>query len=251
MSNLNSALKSLDLNQKQIDTYLLLLQLGQSTASTLSNKLNINRTTLYSILKVMQQRGLVSNYKKESATFFSALSPDLLLEKSRRRLNEAQTFFNQIESIVPELKSIEQLYANSPKLKLYEGPAGIKGLYTQTLSSKEIFAFIPLHTLPKPLHGFLTKEYIELRKKNKSFTHAIVDNSPFAEKYKSKDEESFRETRIIPYKKLPLDAEICLYGKNKIAIIAFTDELVGFSIESKSMYNTLLSIFKIVWNVVK
>lgn len=251
MSSLNSVLQNLDLNQKQIDTYLMLLQLGQSTASTLANKLNINRTTLYSILKVMQQRGLVSSYKKESATFFSALSPDLLLEKARRKLNKAQTFFNQIENIVPELKSIEQLYANSPKLKLYEGPGGIKNLYTQTLKSKEIFAFIPLHTLPKPLHTFLTKEYIELRQKNKSFTHAIVENSPFAVKYKSKDAESFRETRIIPYKGLPLDAEICLYEKNKIAIIAFTEELVGFSIESKAMYNTLLSIFKIVWNTVK
>lgn len=251
MSNINTALKTLDLNPKQIETYTTLLQLGQCTASTLAKKLNINRTTLYSILKVMQQRGLISNYKKESATYFSALSPDLLLEKARRKLNKAQTYFNQIKNIIPELKSIETLYANSPKLKLYEGSAGIKALYTETLQSKEIYAFIPLHTLPKELITFLTKEYIELRKKNQSFTYAIVENSPFAKKYQKKDKDSFRESRIIPHKNLPLDAEICLYSKNKIAIISFTDELVGFSLENYAMFNTLLSVFKIVWNTVK
>lgn len=251
MSNLNSALKSLDLTPKQTEVYLALLQFGQCTASTLANKLQINRTTLYSILKVMQTRGLVSNYKKQSATFFSAISPDLILEKARRKLNEAQTHFNQIETIIPELKSIEQLYANSPKLKLYEGAAGIKSLYTETLNSKEIHAFIPLHTIPKKLHSFLTKEYIELRTEKQSFTYAIVDNSPFAQKYQAKDEKSHRKTKIIPYKQLPFDAEISLYGKNKIAIISFTDELVGFSIENQAMYNTLLSVFKIVWNTVK
>ncbi len=251
MSNITSALKSLDLTPNQIEVYLTLLQLGQCTASTLSNKLKINRTTLYSTLKVMQNKGLVSNYKKQSATFFSAISPDLILEKARRKLNEVQTYFNQIENIIPELKSLEQLYANSPKLKLYEGAEGIKALYTETFKSKKIHAFIPLHTLPKELHSFLTKEYIEMRKENESFTHAIVDNSPFAKKYQTKDKDSYRETKIIPYKNLPLDAEISLYGKNKIAIISFTDELVGFSIENQAMYNTLLSVFKIVWNTVK
>lgn len=251
MNNITSALKSLDLTPKQIEVYLTVLQLGQCSASTLANKLKLNRTTLYSILKIMQQHGFISNYKKKSATFFSAISPDLILEKARRRLNEAQTYFNQIETIIPELKSIEQLYANSPKLKLYEGAEGIKTLYLETLHSKEIFAFIPLHTLPKELHTFLTKEYIEMRKKNGSFTYAMVENSAFAEKYQNKDKESFRQTKIIPHKNLPLDAEISLYGKNKIAIIAFTDELVGFSIENQAMYNTLLSVFKIVWNTVK
>ncbi len=251
MSNITSALKNLDLTPKQIEVYLTLLQYGQCTASTLANKLRLNRTTLYSILKVMQGRGLVSNYKKQSATFFSAISPDLILEKARRKLNEAQTYFNQIETIIPELKSIEQLYANSPKLKLYEGAAGIKTLYSETLKSKKIHAFIPLHTLPKELHTFLTKEYIELRKEYKSFTYAMVENSPFAKKYQKKDKDSHRETKIIPYKNVPLDAEISLYGKNKIAIISFTDELVGFSIENQAMYNTLLSVFKIVWNTVK
>lgn len=199
----------------------------------------------------MQSRGFISSYKKQSATFFSAISPDLILEKARRRLNEAQTYFNQIETIIPELKSLEQLYANSPKLKLYEGAEGIKTLYLETLKSKEIHAFIPLHTLPQELHTFLTKEYIELRQEKQSFTYAIVENSPFAEKYQKKDAVSQRQTKIIPYANLPLDAEIALYSQNKIAIIAFKDELVGFSIENQAMYNTLLSIFKIVWNTVK
>ena len=79
----------------------------------------------------------------------------------------------------------------------------------------------------------------------------MVENLPFSKKYQEKDEESYRETKIIPYKNVPLDAEISLYGKNKIAIISFTDELVGFSIENQAMYNTLLSVFKIVWNTVK
>lgn len=251
MSNVTQALRNLNLNEKQIEVYLTLLQLGQSTASLLASKIQLNRTTLYSILKLMQSRGFVSSYKKQSATFFSAISPDLILEKARRKLNEAQTYFNQIESVIPELKSIEQLYANSPKLKLYEGTTGIKTLYTETLKSKEIFAFIPLHVLPKTLHSFLTKDYIELRKKHHSFTYALVENTSIAKKYQSKDTESFRITKIIPYKNLPLDAEISLYGKNRIAIVSFTESLVGFSIENQAMYNTLLSIFKIVWNTVK
>lgn len=251
MSNITSALKNLNLNETQIEVYLTLLQLGQATASLLANKLQINRTTLYSILKVMQARGFISNYKKQSATFFSAISPDLILEKARRKLNEAQTYFNQIETIIPELKSIEQLYANSPKLKLYEGSAGIKALYSETLKSKEIFAFIPLHILPKELQTFLTKDYIEMRKKNHCFTYALVENTKIAQNYQNKDEDSFRKTKIIPHKNLPLDAEISLYGKNKIAIVSFTENLVGFSIENQAMYNTLLSLFKIVWNTVK
>ena len=54
------ALKGLNLSDKEINVYLSLLMLGQSSVNNIAKKANLNRISTYDLLKALLERGFVS-----------------------------------------------------------------------------------------------------------------------------------------------------------------------------------------------
>ncbi|MFH1456788.1 MAG: helix-turn-helix domain-containing protein, partial [Patescibacteria group bacterium] len=73
-------LKYLNFSEKESNVYLALLEVGQSKASDIAKKTNINRTTVYDLCESLMKKGLLSKYKKSSGTYFNALEPQKLLD---------------------------------------------------------------------------------------------------------------------------------------------------------------------------
>jgi hypothetical protein len=64
--------------------------------------------------------------------------------------------------------------------------------------------------------------------------------------YKGQDEKSLRRTKLIDPEQFPLSVEINLYGRNKIGIMSFAEQ-VSLIIESDKISATLRSIFLSQW----
>ena len=79
---------------------------------------------------------------------------------------------------------------------------------------------------------------------------AIGQDLEVVRKIKSDDSKSLRQTRLHNFKELTFDVEINLYGKRKIGIMAFKEQ-VGLMIESEKIYNTLKSIFELNWKMLE
>lgn len=82
-------LMELGLSEKEAKLYLLLLQLGNSPVSPLAKRAELKRVTVYSVLEVLVERGLVSFENRPEGRRYSAYDPECLfylLEKEKAKL---------------------------------------------------------------------------------------------------------------------------------------------------------------------
>ncbi|MEK7171413.1 MAG: helix-turn-helix domain-containing protein, partial [Patescibacteria group bacterium] len=134
---LKTLLQKIGLSEKDSEVYLACLELGTQPASVIARKAGLKRPTTYLILEELLKKGLVSEYTGSNVKFFTAVSPDYLLnyiEKQRRELTSHQ---RELEQFLPQFLSLSNPYSLSPKVRFYEGMAGIEKVMNDTLSSTE------------------------------------------------------------------------------------------------------------------
>lgn len=108
-------------------TYLEALALGPTTVLKLAAQTGIaRRTTLYSVIELLQQRGLISiefvGFKKR----FIAAPPtqiEFMLNRQRERLQQA----------LPDLEALYNFTGDESSLKYYQGLEAVKGVYEQLI----------------------------------------------------------------------------------------------------------------------
>jgi len=241
--------ESLELNDKDATIYLDLLQSGQSAVSTISARTYIDRTTVYSVLKRLMNKGVVSKTPQKNQTLFFALDPDIFRTKLQNEIEKKESELEAVAKFIPTLANIKNINSNKPLIQIFEGPSGIISLYELMLkNNKKEDAFLTIDTLPNALKKYLRNDYIKNKKKNKVFSRVIIQDSKKASKYKDLDHKSNRKTKIIPKEKFPFETEIIIGANDEVAIIDFQAELLGVYIRSKTIRNTLKGIFESLWN---
>jgi len=119
-------LQNLGLNEKEVKIYLTCLKAGPSPVRRIAQESEINRGTAYDILRSLIDLGLISYYHKDKKQYFIAEDPNKIkdvLEKKQRELVKTQ---EEIEKIIPELKSLYNNAGAKPVVKFYEGYSGLK-----------------------------------------------------------------------------------------------------------------------------
>jgi sugar-specific transcriptional regulator TrmB len=101
--SINTTLKELGLNDKEVEVYLALLKHGKSTPASLSKLTKINRATVYNIAKSLQAKGIIAEDLSGKMLYFTPLPPDSLEQIIKRPIRELQ----EKESLVK--KAIDQL----------------------------------------------------------------------------------------------------------------------------------------------
>jgi HTH-type transcriptional regulator, sugar sensing transcriptional regulator len=239
---LEKDLIKLGLEEKESRIYLALLELGEANIQQIAKKSGIKRTTVYDILESLKYKGLISSITKHKKSHFSAEDPRTLEEKLDERKNT-------LKRIMPELLSIANALDKKPKIRFFEGTEGIKEVYKDTLKypSGELLAWVSDEAVTVFDKYFLEEYYLPKRIEKKIWVRAIGPESTEMQNYKNLDEKSLRKTKIISANQFPIEVEINLYGKNKIAIMSFSEK-IGLIIESQKIYTTLKSIFEMNWN---
>ncbi len=142
-----SILQRIGLNQKETQIYLKLLEAGQSSVRTLALTTGVNRGTTYDTLKSLLKKGLVSYYHKNTHQYFVAENPERLKEIIEQNVSILERSRRELESILPNLRSLIPTSPSKPVVKYYEGATGIKAILQDvidTMSSaktKEYYAY--------------------------------------------------------------------------------------------------------------
>ncbi|HRY31145.1 MAG TPA: helix-turn-helix domain-containing protein [Candidatus Paceibacterota bacterium] len=233
-------LKSFGLTEKEAKVYMAILELGETNVQRISNKSKIKRTTLYDILDLLKEKGLISSTIKNKKKYFIASDPRELESK----LEERKT---TIKSIIPYLLSITNLIDNKPKIRFFEGDEGIKEIYLDTLKYPDnpIWAWVTEEIWQVIDQDFIDY-YLNQRVKKKIWAYVIAPDKEQIQTYKSEDSRFLRQTRIDRGEGFSIQVEIDLYGENKIGVMAFKEK-IGLIIESQKIFNTLKSIFDSAW----
>ena len=241
MSQLPKQLEQLGFNAKEAKAYLALLEIGEGTLADLARKARIKRTTLYDVVRSLKERGLISSIKSGGRLLYSAEDPRTLGD----RLHEQEAV---LDTALPELLSITNALPRKPKVRYYEGIEGIKEVYRDTLEypDQELLAWVSEEAGTAFDLEFLNHIYLPGRVKQKIWVRAIVPDIPLMRQFLGEDRAALRTTRAMSHDRFPLDVEVNLYGKRRVAFMSFKEKS-GLIIENESIHTTLKSIFEQQW----
>lgn len=227
---------------KEIAIYFAILEMGRGTVAEISRKASINRSTGYVILDSLAGKGLVSVSGKEPKQEYVAESPENLITYINTQADIQKKLANDANELLPELISLHTV-GDRPRVRFYEGLAGLEHVYDDTLTSKEDIYSTSTY---EEMHGALPKyfeTYYARRVKKNIFIRTFVADTPLARIRKANDAKEFRETILVPQDQFPLPTDIEIYG-NKVMIASWREKL-GIIIESQEIATTLRSAFKL------
>lgn len=241
--NIESTLKNIGLDEREVQIYLSLLELGEAIPSVIAKRAKIKRTTTYLALERMLEKGIVSKIKKGKYYHFQAVNPHSLLEDQYKR-------FNDLELILPELLKLNQSYAVRPQVSFFEGKKGLIHIMEDTLkTSTEILNWSDVTLATTSILKDYYPSYISTKLKRGIWVKGICSYDPIALEFQRKGKEELRELALIPKEDFPFKNEINIYD-DKVAIISHDDQ-IGIIIQNKAIADTQRSIFKFAFKYAK
>ena len=242
--DINGVLQELGLTDKEINTYLKLIELGKTSVQRLSEITGINRVTLYSILESLIKKGMAGSTIIESSKHFYTIDPDKILEQLEERKK-------RFKEIIPILKEKIQTIGLKPEVQFYEGVKGIIAVESDVLNTKkEFFAYGSFDIYNK----ILKYTGISFRKKRiakKLKVTAITDSSAVHHELFEKEEYQKYSKLIILESLRNMPSWTYIYN-NKVAIISFEKENPNIIvIDSKPVYEKEKMVFELLWKIAK
>ena len=240
MQQIEKKLEQIGLSDKESKMYLSALSLGKAQMSDLSKKSQMNRSTSYSVVNSLRDKGLLTIIIQKKRRFYVPADPEKLADILYRK-NEL------LDEVLPILKGLSALPTQKPQISFFEGEDGLVKAFLQDLNSKgtilamggeQTFHEIIKHRVP---------DYVEQRKKKKIFLHMIALDTEIMQKEKENSQENFVHFKLISKEKFPLQAFMEIYD-DSVAIIS-TEKLIAVIIESRDIANTLRIFFNLTWDL--
>ena len=247
-NQLKTFLSSIDLSEKEISVYIVLLSMGRGTVSTIARRAGLNRTTGYAILDSLVSKRLCSISGKEPKQEYVAESPDSIIELLKKRMENMSEQLEQAQAILPELKSMHNV-SGRPQVRFYEGKEGLQQVYEDTLSSHEpIRAFAEVGNIHATLPNYFPLYYKRRAKKGIAI-RAIFPTTKASVELTAHDIGELRETALVPADEYDFSPEINIYD-NKVMIASWREKL-GITIESAEIADAMKKIFELAWKEAK
>jgi sugar-specific transcriptional regulator TrmB len=231
-------LKNFGLSANESKIYLSSLETGLSSAQNIADKAKLKRTTTYSVLETLVGRGLIIKTQEEGHNRFMALEPDNLI-------TVFENYQTDLKKALPELKAINNIGGTKPRVMFFEGQAGIKNIYYDTIEEKpEIILQWNTTDIAKVLPDF-PEEYLRFRSSRQIKAKRIAPDDKLWQEHAQLDKEELSQTKLLSVDKYNNKVEINIYN-NKVAFMSYGDEM-GLIIESKVVADTMRNIYNLFW----
>lgn len=112
-------LRKAGLTGNESKVYFELLKKEQLSANQLAKNIGMDRTLTYTVLNHLIEKGMVRYVIKGNKKLFNASSPENLLNP----VKEQEAY---IQSLLPDLKSIEKSVGINQEISVYEGKEGVR-----------------------------------------------------------------------------------------------------------------------------
>ena len=233
-------LGQLGFSENESKVYISSLENGQASAQDIAKKALLPRTTVYSVLKYLIDRGVVSKTFEKGKTRFAAEPPSKLISM----LGELK---KKLESALPELEAIYNKSENKPKITFFEGKNSVQAVYDDTLNvkPKEILEW---NTDEYFKYGWdkVDSEYIQKRiGLNIKARRLAGSSSQWHRKHRLRDKVELSETLIVPKENFWPEVEINIYG-NKVAFLNYAENM-SIIIDSKAIADAMKQAYELSW----
>jgi len=254
--DLVKSLQKTGFTDKEALVYVSLLELGGAYPSRIAEYCGLKRATTYNVLTALSIRGLINEIEKRNKIFYQIDKPQKLLQYSSNQIQMAKDGFEKAEKILPDIESIFSLIGGKPKVFFFEGPETINAICLDMVAGKggyEMLAFSNAHGFKNSMTPRQLEDYIKANERLNITTRAISPDTLENRSYNQNTFENVRKEyrprmRYIPSDKFPYEAEITVYGENKVGITKLGGEnIIGVIIEDKMIHDMMKMIFELSW----
>lgn len=235
------ALKSYGLNDKEAKLYIELLPLGSVKLQEISKRLEYPRSTVYHTLNYLINKGLVAKIIKGSITYYTATDP----EKLKDDLKEKEQL---IDSILPSLSELKKSFKESSSVEIYEGFKGVHTILSDLIKIRQQVYYFGGYKKSLDVLKHLPN-YVRINRIEKKI-HAKIIYDPVDEPIlHTKEYQQVSELRFLKeFEEFP--CMIFIYGE-KVSMFTFKTDLVGIIIKNKDFAEAMKLIFYTYWNRAK
>lgn len=244
MIEIKSTLKKFDLTDNEIDIYLLLLSIGEASASTLSYRSKMAKNSCRYLCDQLIEKGLVSSKKMGNTFYYKAESPEkilFLLDAEERALQEKKEEFGRI---MGDLVNLTNPSSALPKVNFYEGKSGMIELYESILDlNSPIKSFEDKGDMVDLIPDYIP-HYVKRRIESKIPCQTIC---PEGNTINNPSKKKMLDVRKIKKEDFPFtcDIKIC---EDLISMFSFQKaQPVGIAIKNKDIADNLRIIFDYFW----
>lgn len=240
------------LTAEQAQIYEILLKQGPSTARQITKNTPLKRSLVYKILDDLGKLGLLARRDEVGkVSVFEPAHPMKLKELAEAAETRAKNAAEALETVLGALTSDFNLVSGRPGVRFYEGLEGVKKTLEDTLLNnpqKELLVFSDVAGYAKHLGDWNAKYYAPKRLRLNILEKSIVPNTPAAMEWlKNYKANSITEPIFIDHNLFKFATEINIYS-NRVSFITLSEKShIGVIIENKDIYETLKSIFNLVW----
>ncbi len=240
--NIEEALKTLGLNDKQVAVYAALLQLGQSTAYRVAVKSGLKKPTTYVILDELIEKGLVLKVSQMKTQHYVARTPEEAFARASHELSQARAF-------LPEILAMAKGKKNKVSALYFEGTEGMKQMLEYRFkehAGEEMLGFWATDKNASPeLTEYFKEEYPKKMQRHSIRMRGLAPADEQLEGYRQTDQAYGRNIKQISTKDYSSEVAITVTGD--LVRIEDYKNLQGMAIENEDVAKALRQIFEMVW----
>lgn len=240
---LSHILKSFQLKEREIELFLVVLELGAQPASTIARRCERPRNTVRSILDSLVQRGLMVKTMRAHTQYYAAETKDNLLRALKfRKLTLERELDEQVrllEDYGHELTD-RRWATTRPRIRYYEGWSGLEKLHEDTLSADRLKSWCSYDSIMHARPEYF-RSYFQRRTAKGIPIRAIFPDVPEARAAQARDALELRESALVPADRFNWAPEIEMYG-DKVLISSWREKL-GIVIESREIAQAMEAFF--------
>ena len=235
MAKIEETLAEIGFDEKEIQIYLALLEMGEATASRIALQTRIERTSVYYIAEKLIHKGLISFNLRNNVKYYSASNPEKILED----LKDKQDAFAKILPMLNQIKNKE--FEEDVKVDVFKGFGGLKAVYNDIIkSTKEV--------LVMGEEGRMQEEHLNFLRQTlrKMHENKIKQKVILREDYPGKIfPTGSNEFRYIS--KELMSPIVFLVYEDKVHLEIYRKPLFLIRITSKEVADSFRSYFKYFW----
>ena len=244
-NQLVETLKDLGLTENEAEIYFTTLSLGPSTIMKIARASEIKRTTIYSVIDSLKQKGLVNIQIEGFKKKFVAEDP--------RKLEEIlETRRNRFRSLLPEFDALYNLKGGESFIKYYEGLPAIKGVYEsliRDIKPHEDYLVMSNQDYWLKHDEEFFMDFLYRRAKLPINIRMMFQESDLAHKWKSQEKNFNSRVKILPIG-TKLNTNLVVTPQ-RVFIHQLIHPVIGIVIENKSVIQMHKEMYEVIWNALK
>jgi sugar-specific transcriptional regulator TrmB len=240
-------LEEIGLTKGEIKVYLTLLKLGETTTGSIIENAEISSGKIYEILDKLIKKGLTSYIIKEKTKYFTASSPNRILDFMHEKEKELKLKEDKLKKELPFLIDLQKATKKEHETNLFKGFKGIQTAIFEALddlTSKEEVLAMGIISSKNKTYNILWQNWHNQRTKKK-INCKIIFSDKNTDYYKSFKKMKQTEVRVLQG---ITPSAIDVIG-NRVLIFTYGEEPSCLSINNPEIAKSFKAFFNTMWKI--